>query len=272
MMEPTADHSTKRKASDHDHESHKKRQMVERSSGDTSLRSISSNPKDVIIVDVGGMRFKTTKQTLCKERNMLSAFVENWAGTDQDTIFIDRDGKHFGQILNYLRDGNVPIPRDETEIQELLIEAEYYSLDGLINRIYPVNKEKERSYMWKIKDFSKINVDTFVSKAFEILGSRWRLEVQFRNGENQRCIPQDAVYFGLFVFFEDRLLEQQTVSRVFDLTVIHPKSDYEYLVRFEKHFTTQDNSWGLPKFLTMKQLVEGEFLENDALIVSVNFS
>merc|ERR1719305_739320 len=32
--------------------------------------------------------------------------------TDADGwILIDRNGKHFGAILNYLRDGTIPLPR-----------------------------------------------------------------------------------------------------------------------------------------------------------------
>lgn len=52
----------------------------------------------------------------------------------QGMIFIDRDGKHFRHILNWLRDGVIPMLQD-SDYQELIREAEYYQLlvsdDGL---------------------------------------------------------------------------------------------------------------------------------------------
>lgn len=45
----------------------------------------------------------------------------------QGYVFVDRDGKHFRHILNWLRDGVVPT-LEESEYTELLREAEYYQL------------------------------------------------------------------------------------------------------------------------------------------------
>lgn len=45
----------------------------------------------------------------------------------QGSVFVDRDGKHFRHILNWLRDGVVPTLTD-SEYLELLREAEYYQL------------------------------------------------------------------------------------------------------------------------------------------------
>ena len=41
-------------------------------------------------------------------------------------ILIDRCGKHFGIILNFLRDGTVALPETRRELQELQQEAKYY--------------------------------------------------------------------------------------------------------------------------------------------------
>merc|ERR550534_3404222 len=44
--------------------------------------------------------------------------------TDADGwILIDRNGKHFGAILNYLRDGTIPLPDTRRELMELQAEA-----------------------------------------------------------------------------------------------------------------------------------------------------
>ena len=45
---------------------------------------------------------------------------------------IDRCGKHFGSILNFLRDGSIPLPENKRELQELLVEAKYYLVQELI--------------------------------------------------------------------------------------------------------------------------------------------
>ena len=47
-------------------------------------------------------------------------------------VFVDRDGKHFRHVLNWLRDGAIPV-LSESDYQQLLREAEYYQL--LVNRI-----------------------------------------------------------------------------------------------------------------------------------------
>ena len=46
---------------------------------------------------------------------------------------IDRCGKHFGAILNFLRDGTVPLPDNSHEVAELLAEARYYCITELVN-------------------------------------------------------------------------------------------------------------------------------------------
>ena len=38
-------------------------------------------------------------------------------------VLVDRSGKHFGVILNYLRDGSVSMPDNRKECLELLAEA-----------------------------------------------------------------------------------------------------------------------------------------------------
>ncbi|KAH0723999.1 hypothetical protein KY290_006671 [Solanum tuberosum] len=58
-------------------------------------------------------------------------------------IFVDRDGKHFRHILNWLRDGVIP-PLKDSEYAQLLREAEYYQLLGLVDGIKSaLSKRKE---------------------------------------------------------------------------------------------------------------------------------
>ena len=57
--------------------------------------------------------------------------------SEDGSYFIDRDGTHFRYILNYLRTGQLIVPEDElVRIRgELLAEAEFYQVEGLIKAL-----------------------------------------------------------------------------------------------------------------------------------------
>jgi hypothetical protein len=55
-------------------------------------------------------------------------------------VFIDRNGKYFGKILNYLRNGSIEAPKSRSKVifmplifqcYHLLKEAEFFQLSGL---------------------------------------------------------------------------------------------------------------------------------------------
>ncbi|XVF30741.1 hypothetical protein REPUB_Repub16aG0084600 [Reevesia pubescens] len=108
-----------------------------------------SDLSSLIRLNIGGKKFCTTVDTLTRREpdSMLAAMFSGRHTLCQDPekgyIFVDRDGKHFRHILNWLRDGVVPTLTD-TEYSELIREAEYYQLLGLIEGISSVlNKRKE---------------------------------------------------------------------------------------------------------------------------------
>ncbi|KAL6203613.1 hypothetical protein ACLB2K_027313 [Fragaria x ananassa] len=51
-------------------------------------------------------------------------------------VLIDRDGDYFGFILNWLRDGDVPAAFEAHQYKQLLKEADYFQLRGLIDGIH----------------------------------------------------------------------------------------------------------------------------------------
>ncbi|XP_058084459.1 FH protein interacting protein FIP2 isoform X2 [Magnolia sinica] len=103
-----------------------------------------------ILLDIGGKKFSTTIDTLTQREpdSMLAAMFSGRHTVCLDSqkgfIFVDRDGKHFRHILNWLRDGVVPTLAD-SEYSELLREAEYYQLLGLVEQINTViiNRRKD---------------------------------------------------------------------------------------------------------------------------------
>ena len=55
--------------------------------------------------------------------------------SEDGSYFIDRDGTHFRYILNYLRTGQLIVPKDEIILEELLAEAEFYQVEGIIRTL-----------------------------------------------------------------------------------------------------------------------------------------
>jgi len=50
-------------------------------------------------------------------------------------VLIDRCGKHFNLILNFLRDGEITLSDNRSELSELLVEAKFYCLENLCKAI-----------------------------------------------------------------------------------------------------------------------------------------
>lgn len=59
-------------------------------------------------------------------------------------ILIDRNGRHFGTVLNFLRDGTVPLPESCKDMAELLAEAKYYCIAELADSCEQALLKKER--------------------------------------------------------------------------------------------------------------------------------
>jgi N-acetylneuraminic acid mutarotase len=79
-----------------------------------------------VVLDIGGYRYTTSVQTL---RRLPGTFFDAYFSgrytmdrSEDGSIFVDRDGKHFGQVLEYLRDGVVSVAEkdaSELDIDEL---------------------------------------------------------------------------------------------------------------------------------------------------------
>ncbi|XP_077992000.1 BTB/POZ domain-containing protein KCTD7-like [Glandiceps talaboti] len=83
----------------------------------------------VVRLNVGGLHFTTRLSSLQKyEDSMLAAMFSGRHNTDKDQdgrYFIDRDGKYFIHILNYLRDEVLPPPEVAQQVYD---DAHYYGL------------------------------------------------------------------------------------------------------------------------------------------------
>ena len=102
-----------------------------------------------IKLDIGGHQFTTSVLTLTKDPlSMLAAMFSGRHELKREpdgSYFIDRDGTHFRYILNYLRDGCIKegvLPQSESVWRELLTEAEFYQLGGLVEYLTSLVYEK----------------------------------------------------------------------------------------------------------------------------------
>ncbi|KAH7731855.1 K+ channel tetramerization domain containing protein [Aphelenchoides avenae] len=95
------------------------------------------SPSKYVKLNVGGALFHTTINTLTKYDCMLKAMFSGRMEVPQDEegyVLIDRSGKHFSTVLNFLRDGNVPLPECRMEVEEICVEAKYYLVQGLVSK------------------------------------------------------------------------------------------------------------------------------------------
>ncbi|XP_008209835.1 BTB/POZ domain-containing adapter for CUL3-mediated RhoA degradation protein 3 isoform X1 [Nasonia vitripennis] len=104
-------------------------------------------PSEYVKLNIGGSLHYTTISTLRKHDTMLRAMFSGRMEVLTDSegwILIDRCGKHFGTILNFLRDGTVPLPESTKEMAELLAEAKYYCISELAESCEQALQKKER--------------------------------------------------------------------------------------------------------------------------------
>ena len=93
-----------------------------------------------IVLDVGGVRHKTTRSTLATGSGYFEARL-NFDGKEEDggALFVDRDGELFHYVLTHLRNNGLPrsvtdrLPADARA--RLVVEAEYYAMPALIEQL-----------------------------------------------------------------------------------------------------------------------------------------
>lgn len=132
-------------------------------SGGESSKLRGTNPSQYVKLNVGGSLHYTTIGTLTKHDNMLRAMFSGRMEVLTDSegwILIDRCGKHFGTILNFLRDGDVPLPDSRREIQELLAESKYFCIDELNELCEKAMKSHEKGSLHEVEAICRVPLIT----------------------------------------------------------------------------------------------------------------
>lgn len=95
--------------------------------------------QDPVSLNVGGEIYTTTLGTLTRCRDsMLGAMFTGQIPVLRDNtgnVFIDRDGKVFRYILNYLRSSSLDLPNGFSELALLRREADFFQIRPLLEEI-----------------------------------------------------------------------------------------------------------------------------------------
>lgn len=156
----------------------------------------AARPGGPITLNVGGKFYSTTLETLTRfPDSMLGAMFRGPqpALTDRcGNYFIDRDGKTFRYILNFLRFGQLDLPEGYAELSLLRTEADFYQIRPLLEELRWVEAER-----WRQRTNAILHADVDVRK--RLLHFNVRKGPQ--NYELSTCVLQ---IFTANVFCTDR--------------------------------------------------------------------
>lgn len=113
------------------------------------------NNRDVIILNVGGLKFTTWPSTL--QRFPESRLARMLDGNDHEfrlvngQFFVDRDGILFSYILDFLRTLQFSLPSDFSDYQRLQREADFYELYSISNLLSQKSLSRPKSEILEIR-------------------------------------------------------------------------------------------------------------------------
>jgi len=177
--------------------------------------AVKGNATKYVKLNVGGALFNTTLGTLTKHDNMLRAMFSGRMEVLTDTdgwILIDRCGKHFGTILNFLRDGSVPLPETKRELLELQKEVKYYLVQELAAIIDNQLKNQEEIVpICKVplitsQKEEQTLVATTTKPVVKLLCNRHNNKYSYTNNSDDNLLKNIELFDKLSLRFNGRIL------------------------------------------------------------------
>jgi len=122
------------------------------------MEALNKIQKGQVKLDVGGKLYSTSVSTLTSiPDSMLGAMFSGryeLIKNDEGRIFIDRDGKYFRYILEFLRDGEWDLPETDTVLLKKIIkDISYFGLEHTLPEKLQqkkLKKEKIDTSSWKM--------------------------------------------------------------------------------------------------------------------------
>ncbi|XP_078508543.1 BTB/POZ domain-containing adapter for CUL3-mediated RhoA degradation protein 1 [Lissotriton helveticus] len=179
------------------------------------LKPLSPSSKYVKL-NVGGSLHYTTVQTLTKHDTMLKAMFSGRMQVLTDSegwILIDRSGKHFGTILNYLRDDSVSLPESQRELEEVLCEARYYLIQGLVESCQQAMQQKIEGFdpmclipmVTSPKEEQKI-ISSCAKPVVKLLHNRSNNKYSYTSNSDENLLKNIELFDKLALRFNGRVL------------------------------------------------------------------
>ncbi|KAJ1149742.1 hypothetical protein NDU88_002547 [Pleurodeles waltl] len=179
-------------------------------------QTILWHPKmsDPITLNVGGKIYTTSLSTLTSyPDSMLGAMFSGKMPTKKDSqgnCFIDRDGKVFRYILNFLRTSHLDLPEDFQEMGLLKREADFYQvqplMEALLEKEVELSKAEKNAMLNISLEQKKQTVHFTVREAPQIYSlSSSNMEVFSANIFSTSCLFLKLLGSKLYYYFNGNL-------------------------------------------------------------------
>ncbi|GIY54281.1 hypothetical protein CEXT_685981 [Caerostris extrusa] len=134
-------------------------------------------------IDVGGSIYTSSLETLTKHPDSRLARMFNGSipivlDSLKQHYFIDRDGKMFRHILNFMRTNNLSLPDDFTELELLYEEAKFYDIPAMVRQIEQLKRERGYDNPGEFRCLA-LNVSPDLGERIVISGERALVEEIF---------------------------------------------------------------------------------------------
>eukprot|EP01012_Entosiphon_sulcatum_P050195 TRINITY_DN68982_c0_g1_i1.p1 TRINITY_DN68982_c0_g1~~TRINITY_DN68982_c0_g1_i1.p1 ORF type:complete len:200 (+),score=39.46 TRINITY_DN68982_c0_g1_i1:47-646(+) len=142
-------------------------------------------PLEVVDINVGGKVFSATKETLLRS-GFFTTLFESGVGVTRDAqrrVFVDRDGRLFEYILNFMRHDTFGLPKGFDDYDRLVDEVDFYQVDCQLPG-YKIRKmqrkalERELESSGLLKEFQ----EAILPKCFDVA----------RYGVSEACVNVDG--------------------------------------------------------------------------------
>lgn len=102
----------------------------------------SPQANEIVNLDVGGHMYTTTRSTLTRFPSSLTLMCILQIFDSDGKVFIDRNGRMFEYILEFLRTNKLSLPDDFSDFASLTAEVEFYDIPELTLSLERVEESK----------------------------------------------------------------------------------------------------------------------------------
>eukprot|EP01083_Nonionella_stella_P081600 224843_1 len=215
-----------------------------------------------IVLNVGGIHYMTSIQTLIGYNSMLKARFSSkfrLKPCADGSHFIDRDGTLFKHILEYFRNGTLRLPSNwaKQDLLRFYDEIKYYAIDSLFNEVLlklfdSIIVTNDAIKMKLIRKIMTVTEFTNEAMFLERL-SQWKLVYRYDYNHMKLAIKIDGEDQSKFLFnvhretmmIGRRLLLIQSKNEIFGMYVESADGYYRFSRSFA--FNCGDNSFHMIK-------------------------